>query len=56
MAVTRGEVAAQVTQHPHTDLSNSQADSARFDPVTAPAHGYWRLQGERRRRERQRTR
>jgi hypothetical protein len=27
VAVTRGEAAAQVTQHPDTDLSNSQADS-----------------------------
>ena len=29
-AVTRGEAAAQVTQHPDADLSNSQADSPGF--------------------------
>jgi hypothetical protein len=35
VAVTRGEAAAQVTQHPDTDLSNSRADS-RADSRTGP--------------------
>jgi hypothetical protein len=60
VAVTRGEVAAQVTQHPDPDLSNSQADSASSilvtrstikrlvrNVITVPANAFGMHQGRR---------